>query len=344
VTPAAAAVAARLGLASEYHPWLDSLDGAGPPPARLSFASTDQVDRRLGQLGLEHVDRRTVLGALPSVDRDPELCWLIERVAHDLRRQIGEIDAVSSMWPLLPPALGVQGRCFWVFVFLLVVDDIRAWHRAHGVPDTISWETLADLGRHMRLFRRRNACVGLDTHRWMALHFRGALYALGRLQFNPYRLRVGPAGPLFWYGDAGPDVPADGFRRGDRVLGVHIPEAGPLQPSAVDASLQSAAQFFPEHFPEHASNIATCTSWLLDDQLLEYLPADSNIVRFQRRFELVPGAREADDSTFQFVFGRPPGAPDIQPRTALERALVRHLADGGHWRLRTGWLRLPSRV
>src|SRR5205823_8458084 len=131
--------------------------------------------------------------------------------------------------------------------------------------------------------------------------------------------------------------------RGDRVLGAHVPESGSLDPSAVDASLQMASTFFDAHLPEHASRIVTCTSWLLDDQLLNYLPETSNIVRFQRRFTLLPGALDSDNSTLQFVFGRVPTAlSELQPRTTLERALVEHIADGGHWRNRTGWLRLPD--
>jgi hypothetical protein len=227
-----------------------------------------------------------------------------------------------------------------VYVFLAAVEEIRGWHAAQGVPDQVSWDTLADLGRHMRLYRRTGH-VGLDVPWWIGLHFRGALFELGRLQFNPYRLRMGEAGPLFWYDAAQSEALGDGFRRGDRVLGVHIPEAGPLDPAACDASFQAARHFFAEHLPAYASRVATCTSWLLDDQLLEYLPPESNIVRFQRRFELVPGARDADGSIVHFVFGRDPSALDqVVPRTTLERAIVHHLRQGRHWRLRTGWLQL----
>jgi hypothetical protein len=106
--------------------------------------------------------------------------------------------------------------------------------------------------------------------------------------------------------------------------------------------LAAASEFFDRYLPEHSSRIAICTSWLLDDQLADYLDPDSNIVRFQRRFELVPDSRAADNSPFHFVFGKSPQAlSDIVPRTRLEHALVRHLAEGGHWRMRTGWLRLP---
>ena len=70
-----------------------------------------------------------------------------------------------------------------------------------------------------------------------------------------------------------------------------------------------------------------------------------SIVQFQRRFELVPGARDSDASAFHFVFGRTPDDIDsLVPRTTLEEAIVRHVRGGGHWRMRTGWLRLADQT
>ena len=300
----------------------------------------EQADALLRQLGFDEADRLDVLAAMPSPERQPTLWELLEHAYQRVRGEVGKIDAGYVSWPPFPPELVEHERYFWIFVYLAAVPDIRRWHVERGVPEDISWATLADLGRHVRLYRRRNGRLGLDTGFWIALHFRGALYALGRLQFNPYRLLTGPAGPAFWYD---PEDTRPGPRSGDSVLGVHIPESGPMDPVSCNRSFAAAAEFFPRLFPEYASRIATCTSWLLDDQLLEYLPADSNIVRFQKRFKLVPGARDSDDSIFHFVFGKPVAAAgDIEPRTTLERAILKHLEDGRHWRMRTGWLELSA--
>src|SRR5262249_22697493 len=94
--------------------------------------------------------------------------------------------------------------------------------------------------------------------------------------------------------------------------------------------------------------VATCTSWLLDEQLSEYLPAGSNIMRFAQRFELVPGSLNYDEGILNFVFGAglKKELDDLPQRTTLERAVVEHIRSGRHWRLRTGWLSLerPPRV
>jgi hypothetical protein len=273
-------------------------------------------------------------------DLGEALWWLLERAYHGILLDVGHPDAQSPT-PALPEQLDAAGRLFWVYVYLAATPAIRAWHTQRGVPDAVSWDTLADLGRHIALARGRNGRPGLDTQWWLTLHFRGALFALGRLQFNPFRLSTGPAGPLFWY--SAPDVARMGpaFAPGAPALGVHIPDSGPLLPADCSASFAAADTFFPTHFPEHATRLAVCTSWLLDDQLTEYLPEDSNIIRFQRRFELVPGVRESDSSAFHFVFGKSvEAARGIQPSTTLEHALVDHLAAGRHWNLRTGWLLL----
>jgi hypothetical protein len=335
----AAAVAEQLGLGDVHRLWLAALAAAGPPvPAALPRGSEAAV--LLARLGVTEPDLTAILEALPDPERQPALWWLLERCVERVARDVGRPDGTGP-WPALPAALGVQGRCFWVSVFLASMPFIRSWHAARGVPDDVSWATLADLGQHVGLYRWRNGSTGFDSQFWLAIHFRGGLYALGRLQFTPYRLRTGPAGPLFWYDEATIERLGPGVRPGDPVLGVHIPATGPLTPEACDDSLRRAGTFFADHIPEAHGSVATCTSWLMDDQLAAYLPAGSNIISFQRRFELVPGARDADAETFGFVFGRLPASLDeLTPRTQLERALVGHVRAGGHWRMRTGWLRV----
>jgi hypothetical protein len=84
--------------------------------------------------------------------------------------------------------------------------------------------------------------------------------------------------------------------------------------------------------------VAVCSSWLLDDQLAECLPATANIVRFQRAFHLVPSWSDADQSVLTFVFRNRGISPEqAQPRTLLERSVLAHLGTGRHFRRRTGW-------
>lgn len=332
------AVGERLGIGERD--WLRRLEEAGPVPGGIDLPAGPELRVTLTRLGVSDADQEAVVAAAPDPRRTPELWWLLERCAHRAVRRVGRWEEPSGPWPELDTSSGPEGRCFWIYVYLAVLPHVRRWHRRRGIPDAVAWATLADLGRHVARYRRRRGMTGLDSMEWLGLHFSGGIYALGRLQFNLYRLSW-RGRPRFWYRAGEPRSADPGFRPGDPALGMHIPESGPLNPDACDSSLEWARTFFPRHFPEHRFRVVTCTSWLLDDQLAEYLPGTSNIVRFQRRFELVPGAVETDEDTFWFVFHRPPAAiDDLRPGTTLERAIVTHVRSGNHWRIRTGWLAL----
>jgi hypothetical protein len=197
-----------------------------------------------------------------------------------------------------------------VWPFLVAYPAVRAYHRARGIPDDVSLDSLRGLGLALAESRRDLGRRGFSLAWWLSLHFRGGLYRLGRLQFN----------------------------RSDDGPGVHIPGDGPLDPAAVDASLARAREFFPRHFPDERNAPLRCRSWLLDPQLAEYLGEQSNIVRFGRRFRLTDDLYDGADIV-KFVLGRVDGPPETWPqRTALERAIVAHLRAGREWHTRVGFI------
>ncbi|MDQ2783026.1 MAG: acyltransferase, partial [Actinomycetota bacterium] len=174
-----------------------------------------------------------------------------------------------------------------------------------------------------------------ELARWLTRHLTGAIHEIGRLQYE--RVRLGT-----W---TGTQLAAAGLPVGpaDLALSLHIPQTGtPLSPGPVDESLAAARRFFRRRFPDASLTHVVCDSWLLDPQLAGYLAADSNLVSFQRRFTLIPPTTDdADSSIRKFVFADTTSPSDALPqRTALERAVVRHLQQGGAWQVRTGWLDL----
>jgi GNAT-like C-terminal domain/N-acyltransferase N-terminal domain len=295
-----------------------------PRSPRFCLPPRASAAELLARLGADPVDAAAVIGAWPQ-EADTDIWRALERAYHTLVADLGNTDVLQ--WPdVLPASFGETGRYLYAYVFLAAVEDVRAYHHERAIPNEVSWATLADFGRQLRRDRRLFG-GGLRAHPWLTLHFRGALYELGRLQFNRMRLRHSLA-------------PAP-FSAGDDALGVHIYEGSPLAPAACDASLEEARGFFARHFPETPTRIAVCTSWLLDEQLADYLPAESNIVRFGRRFQLT-GGYDGDLDILQFVFGRlsMPDLALLPQRTTLERAIVAHWRAGKHWRSRTGWLEL----
>jgi hypothetical protein len=296
----------------------------------------------LTQLGVPEEDAQEILAAWPSTERDTDALAEVARGRDLLVAGIGGTDPIGTLPPSVGESDALRGY-FHVYVYLATLPHVRAFHASRGIPAAVSWASLADLGAHVALQRRIRGVGGLDAPWWLVGHFRGAIYRLGRLQFERFRIESSPGrrNPMFWLDAADAEGGRPGRRPGDPALAVHIPEGGPLMPDAVDRSLDWAADFFPRHFPEESPRVAVCTSWLLDDHLAERLPRDSNIVRFARRFRLVPGALDNDESVVRFVFHREGVAVDALPRTtSLERAIGDMLASGEHIRSRTGWLDL----
>jgi len=282
----------------------------------VSFSGVDEAF--LSRLGISPLDRAEMLAGRPSPG-DP----LVERLRRELLDDMGQ--GRDGLWWSEdgPPYL-------YAWALLSTVDDVLVYHRSRGIPEDVTWATLADLGQQLRIGRRRLGHGGLTSPGWLSLHFRADLYQLGRLQWQRTLIPLDRLRTVWpWASEALP------------ALSVHIPAIGPLDPAACDESFARATAFFAKHFPEVEYRQAICHSWLLDEQLCEYLPADSNIVRFQRRFEPVPPdpANAADDAqVIELVFDRRPDSLDALPQeTALQRAIVAHLRAGRHWYFRTGW-------
>jgi hypothetical protein len=342
----------QLGLSEDHAGWLAKLDEA-QLSSTLLVPRPDAAQALLDRLGLAPEDAMEVLRAMPSPEGDPAAWWLLERSHHMFMRTLASRSNQPDWEPI--PALPAALRLFPVHLILVSVAEVRERQQKLGVPDDIAWDTLSYLGRAMNAYRAGHGEAGIHLTRWEWLRFSAWLYQVGRLEVTPYWLLTHPeaAGPLFWYDDETAARLGPGLEKGAAALSLHIPAVDPLTPEACNESLHRMRTAFTTIQPGGPPRIATCTSWMLDEQLAEYLPADSNILAFQRRFTLVPGARDNDDWIFRVVFGieRPKELKDLDAldaldavsrRTTLERGIVEHLRQGRHWRVRTGWLRLTG--
>jgi hypothetical protein len=287
----------------------------------------------LPRLGVDPADAADLLAARPGPERLTDLT----RARDELVAGIGTVGDELD-WRERPG----EGNWLHAWALLSAVPAIRRYHEELGVPDEVSWYSLADFGLQLARYRRLYGRPGLAAANWLTLHFRGMLYRLGRLQFQR---AVVPDDALGVLGSAKPRLRLRSPQAGGPVLSVHITADGPLTPSACDESFARAVRFFARHHPDDGYRRAYCHSWLMDEQLAGYLSPDANIMRFQRRFVVPETApvQGADLDVLKFVFDRPsdplrPGDLDALPqRTSLQRALVTHLRSGGHWWTRVGW-------
>jgi hypothetical protein len=117
----------------------------------------------------------------------------------------------------------------------------------------------------------------------------------------------------------------------DSVIGVHIPSAkhgGRLSEEACEDSYTNAREIFSRCYPEYDFKAFTCGSWLMDNQLGQFLSGDSGIMRFQRKYLLYP--RPATDrAVFSFLFTKPfEKLEELPEDTSLQRAIKYHYLNG----------------
>ncbi len=288
----------------------------------------------LMRLAVPHEDIDALCTLLPRMS-EPGESWLLRLCLGAVIDGIGSVEGMLAL-PRLRVTDDLLSRYFYVFVYLAAADVVEGYHRAHGVPAEVTAATFTDLGRNMAVSRLRHPGVGaFDEYHWLSIHYAGALYALGRLQFQRARLGVRTSEAIV----------AAGFdaRRGEPVLSLHIPRFyGPMTMPLVESAVDLAREFFPAHFPDERYRYAVCKSWLLDPQFADYLPARSNILAFQRRLRHAYSDGKADDAgVLQFVFEDSTRPREQLPRdTSLQRGLLDHLDSGGHWYPAMAWLEL----
>ena len=281
---------------------------------RQRLADPD-LPSRLGGLGLRAEDAVALERAATAVlDRPPDL-EVITTLADRLVARLGDFATVSqpSVWS--GESVDADG-VLPMLALLVTAPEVADWHARRGIPADVSAATLAELGQQIWVHRLTFGTFGLHTHGWLTIAWSGALYWLGRLQFN-----LQPDG--------------DGW-----VLSTHIPRSGPLTPESVDQAFTAAREFFAIHFPEYPVRAFVCSSWLLDPALTDALPG-SNLADFQRRWSLTDERQPGEADVLFFVFHRRgPTELDSLPRdTALQRAVLDRLATGLGWSSVTG--RIP---
>jgi len=301
---------------------------------RVELPALEELPPALLALAVPHEDIDPIVALLPRMAAPGE-AQLLSLCAGLLEDAMGSTAGMVAL-PRIRVTDDPMSRYFYVFVYLAVRSSVERLHAEHGVEPAVTALTLTDLGRNMAVHRWRHPAVGgFEDYDWLSIHFTGGIYALGRLQFQRAHLGTRTAAAI---AAAGFDVESR-----EPVLSVHIPRFyGPLGLDLVDAALATAVPFFAEHFPAERYRYAVCTSWLLDPQLADHLPAGSNIRAFQDRLTHGYTDTEADDAgTLQFVFADSTRPRAELPRSSsLQRAIIDHLDDGGHWYNAMGWLEL----
>ncbi|MDG0790682.1 acyltransferase domain-containing protein [Cohnella ginsengisoli] len=201
---------------------------------------------------------------------------------------------------------------FFLYFFVKMAVDAYAEYRLREIPDEVYIETFSDIRIWTDVCKTISGECGIEESGWLQEHVRLALFRLGRLQFQPIAL------------DRDLIAGDRKFAKGDLVLNVHIPAGESLDQQAALASFARARAFF-----RGVPSVFVCHSWLLYPGLGQVLDPGSNIMRFQRLFEIY----EVDDASRQAeerIFGAPQDDPAAyDEHTGLQRRAKAYLAAGG---------------
>ncbi len=189
-------------------------------------------------------------------------------------------------------------------------EALFAYYHEKKIPEEILIHTLSDLLIWTKNHHQMTGELGIAEVDWVRCHLEGRLFRLGRLQFC--------------MGEAEQNCERLGIKKGEHILEVHIPQGEPLTPEACRASLERAVIFFETYFPDYAYVYFTCHSWMLDYHLREFLPADSNIIRFQDMFDVF--SYEESRQAIKYLFTL---QPSRKKHSALQEKVLAHTNAGG---------------
>ncbi len=122
------------------------------------------------------------------------------------------------------------------------------------------------------------------------------------------------------------------LRKGDTVVGVHIPPDGSLRDEDVEATIEETKAFIARYFPDVDYKAFCCGSWLMDSQLFDMVGHESNIAKFGKRFKKIT-RKCGGKGVFYFVFLKRNGdtsykIEDLPENTRLERAIKSYYLNG----------------
>ena len=159
----------------------------------------------------------------------------------------------------------------WVLAFYIeLACEVYEKYKEKNIADEVFDATFYDITLWAKECHRKHGFYGLEEAYWIGMSAHMKLFRLGRLQFEPVEAEEDMTGEKVQ------------FKKGTRLLNVHIPAGERMELEDCMKSFEMAEEFFGDSYEGY-----TCDSWLLAPALKQFLPEESNIIRFQNLFEVV---------------------------------------------------------
>ena len=190
-------------------------------------------------------------------------------------------------------------------------------YRERGIADEVYYPSMRELTVWSKTCMRERGHIGFYEWGWFVNFLDASIVRLGRLEFHEVPFHEG----LEWEKNG---VKVKG---GDKVVNIHIPEDGPLDPALVGDAFRRAYRYFGRT----GDAVFVCDSWLLWPGNYDFLGPDSRIRAFMDNFDLIDREDRKNAGDLWRVFGhRENYDPANLPRdTELRRRMAEHLEKSG---------------
>ncbi|MFT8592374.1 MAG: acyltransferase domain-containing protein [Bifidobacterium sp.] len=263
---------------------------------------------------------REVLNALDAIGQAEGADWSNDADMQGILRSLTEHAHRREAWKRLQSVIraGAQANAdpdgFVMLHCMLEAAgkySLPKYRQLH-IPDAIFLDTMRAFTRFVEESIPRHHHYCFDRDFWTFRQLSLTLFRVGSLEYefaqDPEDIEIGVQGP---------------------TINVHIPSDARLQPKNVEESIRLWDRFSAECFPRWSSLPKYCTSWMLSPALERLLPESSNILAFQRRFELIEFDEDSQDWR-EWVFNEDPSPVEQLPeRTSLQRSMKRFILGGG---------------
>ncbi|MDD5598029.1 MAG: hypothetical protein PHV82_08795 [Victivallaceae bacterium] len=111
-------------------------------------------------------------------------------------------------------------------------------------------------------------------------------------------------------------------------IDIHIPAGGNMNMEVCRDSLIRAADFFGKYFPRVKPAAITCHSWICSPNLSEFMPENSNLIKFQKECFLYPEASAVQGGLWFFFFRDTFDSLKVPRDSSLQKTIAKHLESG----------------
>lgn len=187
--------------------------------------------------------------------------------------------------------------------YMRLAADLHEEYRKKGIDDEIYFATMAFCSRFVKEHRKLYGKYAFTWAWWFVRQLCMMEFRVGQLEFE-------------W---------------GEEKNHIHIPADADMTPQKIDETFSLFRDFLQKFYPERLDYPMYCESWMLSPAIKDMLSEKSNLLSFQRRFEIE--SVEESMAVLDWVF---PGEKDLHrlsERTSLQRNMKKFLLGGGN----VGW-------